>query len=140
MFRQPIRFVRFVRPAARVYCRPEPSRIVRRAYGEHHFPGNRAEGLEHSQIFKISQAIQQDHDEIQDYYNRIVNSKDPDQQRRFQNAFVWELARHSIAKEIVVYPVLEQAVGDGKQRADRDRAEHQRVLAIPYFRFGRGRS
>ncbi|KAI1408712.1 HHE domain protein [Hypoxylon sp. FL1857] len=126
MFRQPIRFVGFVRPAARAYG-PVPARVLRRTYAEHHFPGNKAESLEHSQIFKISQAIQQDHDELEDYYNRIINSKDHDEQRRFQNAFVWELARHSIAEELVVYPTLEKAVSDGAQRADHDCAEHQKV-------------
>ncbi|KAI1383574.1 uncharacterized protein F4822DRAFT_434685 [Hypoxylon trugodes] len=126
MYRQPIRFVRAVRPAARAYG-PTSSRISRRAFGEHHFPGNRAESLEHSQIFKISQAIQQDHDELQDFYNRIKKSKDHDEQRRFQNAFIWELARLSVAEEIVVYPALEEAMSDGKQRADKVRADHQRV-------------
>ncbi|KAI0831550.1 HHE domain protein [Hypoxylon sp. FL0890] len=124
----PIRLVQFVRPAARVYApAPTPTRVLRRTYAEHHFPGNKAESLEHSQIFKISQAIQQDHDELEDYYNRIINSKDHDEQRRFQNAFVWELARHSIAEELVVYPTLEKVVSDGAQRADQDRAEHQKV-------------
>ncbi|KAL7629645.1 hypothetical protein AAE478_001167 [Parahypoxylon ruwenzoriense] len=128
MFRQPIHFVRFVRPTARV-CRPapSPSRLVRRTYGEYHFPGNKAESLEHSQIFKISQAIQQDHDELEDYYNRIVSSQNRDEQRRFQNAFVWELARLTVAQELVVYPTLEKAVSDGAQRASRDRAQHQKI-------------
>ncbi|KAI1466877.1 hemerythrin HHE cation binding domain-containing protein [Daldinia caldariorum] len=126
MFRQPIRLARFVRPPVRVYA-PAPSHVLRRTFAEHHFPGNKAESLEHSQIFKISQAIQQDHSELEEYYRRIINSKDPDEQLRFQNAFIWELARHAIAEELVVYPVLEEAVADGKERADKDRDEHQKV-------------
>ncbi|KAI1372641.1 HHE domain protein [Hypoxylon crocopeplum] len=126
MFRQQARCVRIIKPLVGARG-PSPSCVLRRTYAEHHFPGNKAESLEHSQIFKISQAIQQDHDELKDYYNRIVKSKDPDEQRRFQNAFIWELARHSIAEELVVYPTLEKAVSDGTQRADHDRAEHQKV-------------
>ncbi|OTA63106.1 HHE domain protein [Hypoxylon sp. EC38] len=126
MLRRPIRLARFVRPAARANGQILP-RVPQRTYSEYHFPGNKAESLEHSEIFKISQAIQQDHHELEDYYNRIINSKDRDEQRRFQNAFVWELARHSIAEELVVYPTLEKAVSDGAQRADHDRAEHQKV-------------
>ncbi|KAI2776153.1 hypothetical protein F4815DRAFT_485334 [Daldinia loculata] len=126
MLRQSSRLVRFVRTPVRVYS-PAPSHILRRTFAEHHFPGNKAESLERSQIFKISQAIQQDHSELEDYYNRIVSSKDPDEQRRFQNIFIWELSRHSIAEELVVYPTLEKAIPDGAHRADKDREEHQKV-------------
>lgn len=127
MLRQSSRLVRFVRTPVRVYS-PAPSHVLQRTFAEHHFPGNKAESLEHSQIFKISQAIQQDHSELEDYYNRIVSSKDPDEQRRFQNIFIWELSRHSIAEELVVYPTLEKAIPDGAYRADKDREEHQKVL------------
>ncbi|KAI2619271.1 HHE domain protein [Hypoxylon sp. NC1633] len=126
MLRQPVRFVRLMRLQSTTYS-PVSSHILRRAYAEYHFPGNRAESLEHSQIFKISQAIEQDHDELRDYYSRIVSSNDHDVQRRFQNAFIWELARHSIAEELVVYPSMEKVIPDGMQRADHDRAEHQKV-------------
>ncbi|KAI8957562.1 hemerythrin HHE cation binding domain-containing protein [Daldinia sp. FL1419] len=126
MLRQSIHLVRPASSHVRAYGLA-PSCIFRRTLGENHFPGNKAESLEHSQVFKISQAIQQDHSELEDYYNRITSSKDPDEQRRFQNAFVWELARHSIAEELVVYPTLEKAIPDGVERADKDRGEHQKV-------------
>ncbi|KAI0135037.1 hemerythrin HHE cation binding domain-containing protein [Daldinia grandis] len=126
MLRQSSRLVRFARAPVKIYS-PAPSHVLQRTFAEHHFPRNKAEFLEHSQIFKISQAIEQDHSELKDYYNRIVTSKDPDEQRRFQNAFIWELARHSIAEELVVYPVLEKATPDGTRRADKDRGEHQKV-------------
>ncbi|KAL7815154.1 hemerythrin HHE cation binding domain-containing protein [Trichoderma gracile] len=76
---------------------------------------------------RISDAIVKDHRELEDYYNRITQSKDLDEQTRYQNQFVWELARHSISEELVVYPVLEKSIINGQQIAQKDRQEHQKV-------------
>ncbi|OLN95836.1 putative hemerythrin C869.06c-like protein 1 [Colletotrichum chlorophyti] len=76
---------------------------------------------------RVSDAIKEDHRELEAYYNRIVSSSDPDDQKRFQNLFVWELARHSIAEELVIYPTLEKQVPGGKELADKDRTEHLAV-------------
>ncbi|KAI0138052.1 hypothetical protein F4776DRAFT_620230 [Hypoxylon sp. NC0597] len=78
-----------------------------------------------TQADSISSVIKHDHREIERYYDKIVNSNDPDIQRRYQNAFVWELTRHAIAEEIVVYPAIETGLNNGKEMADKDRAEHQ---------------
>ncbi|KAI6088457.1 hypothetical protein F4821DRAFT_233787 [Hypoxylon rubiginosum] len=78
-----------------------------------------------TQADSISSIICQDHREIERYYKKIVNSTEPDLQRRYQNAFVWELTRHAIAEELVVYPAIETGVNNGKAMADHDRAEHQ---------------
>lgn len=76
---------------------------------------------------RISDAIVKDHRELEDYYNRITQSRDLDEQTRYQNQFVWELARHSISEELVVYPVLEKSIINGQQIAQKDREEHQKV-------------
>ncbi|KAK7748301.1 hypothetical protein SLS62_008762 [Diatrype stigma] len=89
----------------------------------------RNESLGHSQVFKVSQVIQEDHHQLEFYYNKIINSNDPDEQKRYQNAFVWELARHSIAEELVVYPALERTISDGSGRAEKDRSQHQEKLS-----------
>lgn len=75
----------------------------------------------------VSGVIKHDHRALEDYYNRIVNSKDPDEQARYQNLFVWELARHSIGEELVVYPAFEKFLPNGEQMATKDRKEHQLV-------------
>jgi hemerythrin superfamily protein len=76
----------------------------------------------------VSDAIIKDHRELKDYYNEVVNSTDHDHQQRFGNQFVWELARHSISEELVVYPAMEKYMGaKGKQLADEDRQEHHGV-------------
>jgi hemerythrin superfamily protein len=76
----------------------------------------------------ISDAIIKDHRELEQYYNEVVNSTDPDHQERYGNQFVWELARHSIGEELVVYPAFEKYMGEeGKQMAESDRKEHHEV-------------
>jgi hemerythrin superfamily protein len=76
----------------------------------------------------VMDAIKHDHAELKDYYENILGAKDDDTKIRWQNQFTWELARHSIGEELVVYPAMEKHMGDqGKQLADRDRTEHNKV-------------
>jgi hypothetical protein len=76
----------------------------------------------------ISDAINKDHRELEQYYDNIINAHNNDEATRWQNQFTWELARHSIGEELVVYPSFEKKLGDkGKEMANKDRAEHQTV-------------
>ena len=76
----------------------------------------------------ISDAIKDDHRKIETYYKNILEASDNDTATRWQNQFTWELARHSIAEELVVYPAFEKNLGSqGKQMAEKDRSEHQTV-------------
>ncbi|KAH7091361.1 hypothetical protein FB567DRAFT_558298 [Paraphoma chrysanthemicola] len=77
----------------------------------------------------ISEAITHDHRELQKYYNEIVNNQDDiDHQTRYGNQFTWELARHSVAEELLVYPAMEKYMGDkGKEHAEHDRKEHHKA-------------
>jgi hemerythrin superfamily protein len=76
---------------------------------------------------RISDAIKKDHRELEEYYNRIVNSTDEDEKTRYQNQFTWELARHSHGEELVVYPAFEKNLANGTSMAEKDRNEHQAV-------------
>lgn len=77
----------------------------------------------------ISAAITKDHRELEEYYREVVNSTDHDHQDRYGNQFVWELARHSVGEELIVYPAFEKYLGEeGKQMADSDRKEHHEVI------------
>jgi len=76
----------------------------------------------------ISAAITKDHRELEDYYNEVINSNDHDHQQRFGNQFTWELARHSVAEELVVYPAFEKFMGSkGHEMAESDRKQHHEV-------------
>lgn len=76
---------------------------------------------------RLIDTIKQGHRELESYYDRITKSQDKDEQTRYQNQFTWELARHSIGEELVVYPAFERLLADGKSMADKDRREHQTV-------------
>lgn len=75
----------------------------------------------------IIDTLKGDHRDIENYYNRIINASDKDEATRYQNQFTWELARHSIGEELVVYPAFEKYVPKGAALADKDRQEHQTV-------------
>lgn len=76
----------------------------------------------------ISDVIKHDHAELKEYYDNILSAKDSDSKIRWQNQFTWELARHSIGEELVVYPAMEQHMGDeGKSLAQKDRESHNEV-------------
>jgi hemerythrin superfamily protein len=76
---------------------------------------------------RISDAIQKDHREIEIYFNNIMKTPDEVERTKWQNQFTWELARHSIGEELVVYPAFEKHVATGEQIANKDRQEHQVV-------------
>ncbi|KAF9250688.1 hypothetical protein DTO006G1_5792 [Penicillium roqueforti] len=76
---------------------------------------------------RIIDTIKKDHRDIESYYGKIITSKDEDEQTRFQNLFTWELARHSIGEELVVYPLFEKLLPGGMEMANKDRDQHQKV-------------
>lgn len=79
---------------------------------------------------KVSDAVIEDHRELEHYYNNIMNAKDADTKERWQNQFVWELARHSIAEELVVYPEFEKNLPNGHDMAEKDRGDHRAVSPL----------
>ncbi|KAJ5155903.1 hypothetical protein N7492_008706 [Penicillium capsulatum] len=76
---------------------------------------------------RILPAIQHEHRELSSHSHKILNSTDPDEQTRYQNQFTWELARHSIGEELVIYPEIASRLPGGQAMADQARAEHQVV-------------
>lgn len=75
--------------------------------------------------------------EYYDEYIRCVNAKDVDGASRWVRQLTWEVARHAVGEEIVVYPLMEKHMGDqGKKLADEDRDAHQvRNYLRPSFSF-----
>jgi hypothetical protein len=108
----------FIAPVARAAFRPQAVRVT---------VNSRLASIRAAST--ISDTIINDHRELKKYYDEIVNNPDNiDHQTRYGNQFTWELARHSVAEELLVYPALEKYLGDkGKAQADQDRAEHHKV-------------
>lgn len=55
---------------------------------------------------RISELVKNEHRELETYKNNILNATNADEKVRWQNQFTWQLARHSIAEELVVYPAM----------------------------------
>ncbi|KAK9386044.1 hypothetical protein V1515DRAFT_538579 [Lipomyces mesembrius] len=75
----------------------------------------------------IIDAVKHDHREIEKCYDSIVKADNNDTRTRWANQFVWEVARHSIGEEILLYPAFEKYIQGGKAVANEDRTEHQTV-------------
>ncbi|KAJ5815938.1 hypothetical protein N7447_008171 [Penicillium robsamsonii] len=76
---------------------------------------------------RIIPAVKHEHCELESHSHKILSSTKPDQQTRFQNQFVWELARHLIGEELVVYPAMITSLPDGQGIVDKNRLEHRAV-------------
>ncbi|PIL27435.1 hypothetical protein GSI_10583 [Ganoderma sinense ZZ0214-1] len=76
----------------------------------------------------LTEVIKDDHEEMYEYhdqYERARRHGDVDAQARWIRQLTWEVARHAVGEEIVVYPLMEEHLGNkGRQLADHDREDH----------------
>ncbi len=87
-----------------------------------------------ARMTRVSEVIIQDHRDLEEAYNHIVKASNDDERTRWQNQFTWELARHSLGEELVIYPQFEKKLANGKEMADKDRKEHLTV-SLHFARF-----
>ncbi|KAK9428924.1 hypothetical protein V1505DRAFT_401513 [Lipomyces doorenjongii] len=73
----------------------------------------------------IIDTVKQDHRDIEKCYESIIKADNNDTRTRWANQFVWEVARHSVGEEILLYPAFEKYIGSAT--AKEDRTEHQTV-------------
>jgi Hemerythrin HHE cation binding domain len=76
---------------------------------------------------KLSAAIKDDHKELEEFYNNTLNATTQDEKDRWRNQLTWELARHAVGEELVLYPAMEKYLANGKELADHDRQEHAKA-------------
>jgi len=58
-------------------------------------------------------------------YIKANGNSDRDAQKLWARQLIWEVARHAVGEELVVYPLMEKHLGEeGKKLADQDRADH----------------
>ena len=62
-----------------------------------------------------------------EYYHQYTRATgDKDVQERWARQLTWEIARHAIGEEIVVYPLMEKHLGEkGPELTNQDSADHQ---------------
>ena len=72
--------------------------------------------------------------EYHDQYERARHRGDVDAQARWTRQLTWEVARHAVGEEIVVYPLMEKYLGEkGNQLANHDRQDHLVRIIISIF-------
>jgi Hemerythrin HHE cation binding domain len=74
----------------------------------------------------ISEAVQNDHQQVRMYYNKIRASLDDQSKTEYRNDLVWEIARQLVAEEMVLFPELERKLSgpEGQGLASQDRKDH----------------
>ena len=74
--------------------------------------------------------------EYYDLYKKARDAGDVDKSERWARQLIWEVARHAVGEEIVVYPLMEKHMGaEGKRLADEDREQHLVRLSPSFFHF-----
>jgi len=77
----------------------------------------------------ITATVLKDHADVKNAYQKYLSARGNIAEREYwANYFRWELTRHCVAEELVLYPAFEEYLGsEGKKMADEDRADHQEV-------------
>jgi len=72
-------------------------------------------------------AILDDHKELLSLYDEwCAKCDDAEEAKKWMNQFCWELARHSVGEELILYPLMEEKLGErGLDLAKEARSEHQ---------------
>ncbi|GAB1320979.1 hypothetical protein MFIFM68171_11189 [Madurella fahalii] len=110
--------------------RPSPAQITRRLQTATE-ASTRRPSLGVAPTVSITAAIINDHRELEECYDEVVNSSDQDRRQRYGNQFTWELARHSVGEELVLYPAFERHMGSvGHQIAETDRKDHHEIKEL----------
>nr|KAK2737366.1 hypothetical protein FQN57_007544 [Myotisia sp. PD_48] len=81
---------------------------------------------------RISDTMKADHRELRDNYMKILEAQDDDSKTAWGNMFTWNLARYTVAEELVVYPALENHMDHGQVIADKDRNQNQEIKNLLY--------
>lgn len=76
----------------------------------------------------IAATIKQDHDRIREVYEQLVGADiDSSARERLANEFIRDVAVHSVAEELVIYPAIRAKLPQGRTLMDHLLSEHQAV-------------
>ena len=76
----------------------------------------------------IIDKVKQDHKELEEAYSnykKYHKEGNDDEANKWFNQFVWEVSRHSVTEELVLYPLIALQGEKGQQLADKSRSDHQ---------------
>ncbi|CAG8606829.1 16953_t:CDS:2, partial [Funneliformis caledonium] len=74
----------------------------------------------------------EDHSIIKTLWKRFNDEKDDNERQKIANTLIREISLHSATEEIVLYPLVEKHMDDGKKFADHNREEHLQIKKDAY--------
>jgi len=74
--------------------------------------------------------IIKDHREVEEIYKRYKASPNTEEGRKWFNQFMWELCRHSVAEELVMYNMMESINDKGKELGEKSRQDHRKLKVM----------
>jgi hemerythrin superfamily protein len=75
----------------------------------------------------IEEIIIEDHNEVKLVWHKYINTPNQDEKFKWYRQFVYLIAKHTIAEEIVFYPLIRERLVDGNILADTDIAQTRRI-------------
>ncbi len=75
----------------------------------------------------VEEYIIEDHNEIRALIDKYFNTSDRTEAMRWYNQFVWNLARHSHAEELILYPFWRKDLAHGEDIVKDSIEDHQKV-------------
>jgi hemerythrin-like domain-containing protein len=80
----------------------------------------------------IENLIVQDHTLIKTVYDKFKTCSSKEEAEKWRNELVYEIARHSIAEEIILYPLMRKKLPDGETLYQNSIKEHHEVKQSLY--------
>jgi hemerythrin-like domain-containing protein len=65
-----------------------------------------------------------DHEEIKEFFRQLEAATDPKERRDLADRLTAEVARHSVAEEMFLYPAARKALSNGDELVDEELQEH----------------
>ena len=78
----------------------------------------------------VEDLIIADHKDILTFLDKFNNSSNNDEALKWLRQFIWDLARHSIAEEIIVYPLFDKKIPNGRDIWNKAMDEHRKLKVL----------
>ena len=74
--------------------------------------------------------IKKDHEELEYFYSKMKSSTNEDEEKSWFNQFIFEISRHSVGEEQVLYHLMETLGEKGKILAAESREDHDKLKRV----------
>jgi len=78
----------------------------------------------------IEELIVADHKAVMAFYDEFDKARNDEDAHKWLRQFIWDLARHSIAEELILYPVYKNKIPQGEQYWNKSLDEHRKIKKL----------